>query len=266
MKRTNYIGKKAVVRRGFTHIELLVVIVVIGMLAMLGISVSARLRNQTNIAQCSANVRELNMAMLLSAADNQDTLPQLVGGASWVWDIPVFATDSIMRYGVTPKTMYCPSTAPRFTDKQNFANTSPMYGNNSSLWNFGISGPTPGNGDFHVIGYTLALWGQNSILQPTNQNRTVNPEAYNYYGVRPPERPSQRVLTADAILSLSINSGFTSIGGGFQQQGVTYPYISPHLDGIVPAGGNVGMLDGHVEWRPFSQMVPRNGGYPYFYF
>jgi len=29
------------------------------------------------------------------------------------------------------------------------------------------------------------------------------------------------------------------------------------LDGFIPAGGNVVMLDGHVQWRNFSQMQLR---------
>ena len=32
------------------------------------------------------------------------------------------------------------------------------------------------------------------------------------------------------------------------------PYRTSHLSGRMPAGGNIGMLDGHVEWRQFGQM------------
>jgi prepilin-type processing-associated H-X9-DG protein len=36
---------------------------------------------------------------------------------------------------------------------------------------------------------------------------------------------------------------------------------------LIPLGGNVGMLDGHVEWRDFTNMLPRAGGSgsPYFF-
>jgi hypothetical protein len=42
----------------------------------------------------------------------------------------------------------------------------------------------------------------------------------------------------------------------------TYPklHISAHLKGNVPAGGNIGMLDSHAEWRKFDLMVPRGSG------
>jgi prepilin-type processing-associated H-X9-DG protein len=40
------------------------------------------------------------------------------------------------------------------------------------------------------------------------------------------------------------------------------------MAGKVPAGGNVGMLDSHVEWRKFQQMLPRtdpSSGAPVFW-
>ena len=40
--------------------------------------------------------------------------------------------------------------------------------------------------------------------------------------------------------------------------GVAFQHRTSHLKrGNVPRGGNIGMLDGHVEWRPFLQMLPR---------
>jgi prepilin-type processing-associated H-X9-DG protein len=40
------------------------------------------------------------------------------------------------------------------------------------------------------------------------------------------------------------------------------------LNSRIPAGGNLSMLDGHVEWRPFQQFIPRAGGNegPAFYY
>jgi prepilin-type processing-associated H-X9-DG protein len=40
------------------------------------------------------------------------------------------------------------------------------------------------------------------------------------------------------------------------------------VDRFLPAGGNVGMLDGHVEWRVFPQMhvrTPQGSGTPVFW-
>jgi prepilin-type processing-associated H-X9-DG protein len=32
------------------------------------------------------------------------------------------------------------------------------------------------------------------------------------------------------------------------------------MNARIPSGGNVAMLDGHVEWRPFASMLPRVPG------
>jgi len=34
--------------------------------------------------------------------------------------------------------------------------------------------------------------------------------------------------------------------------------LTPHMNGNVPLGGNLGMLDGHSEWRKFQFMFPRD--------
>ncbi len=240
----------------FTQVELLVLVGVVGVLAMVGLSASVKISNQTKIAQCSNNLRELNLAHLLYAADNSDNLPSSIGtAANWLWDVPVPVTTALVRYGVATNMMYCPGTAPRFTDVQNFAGAN-------SLWNFGASAGPSG---FRVIGYALTLGS--AILASTNRNSTIVPQPITGGpAVIPPPLPSQRVLTADANLSQD-GVNFTSIPGGFGFNGVLYPHLCPHLDGTFPAGGNVGMLDGHVEWRPFKQMQIRTtaGMLPYFY-
>jgi prepilin-type processing-associated H-X9-DG protein len=44
-------------------------------------------------------------------------------------------------------------------------------------------------------------------------------------------------------------------------------FTSAHLaNHRLPIGGNVGMLDGHVEWRPFSQFQVRTSGPLFFYY
>jgi hypothetical protein len=54
-----------------------------------------------------------------------------------------------------------------------------------------------------------------------------------------------------SIINRSANA-YTGIQGGYTKQ-----HRTSHLNGALPAGGNEGMLDGHVEWRKFSQMYPR---------
>jgi len=76
----------------------------------------------------------------------------------------------------------------------------------------------------------------------------------------PPPPATDRALLADATISRpgqsTINNRsanvYTGVQGGYMKQ-----HRTSHLDGSLPAGGNVGTLDGHVEWRKFQQMYPR---------
>ena len=60
---------------------------------------------------------------------------------------------------------------------------------------------------------------------------------------------------------------WTAIDGGYTFEGAPKPHISAHMKtGTIPDGGNIGMVDGHVEWRPFPQMINRTDASPYFYY
>ena len=50
--------------------------------------------------------------------------------------------------------------------------------------------------------------------------------------------------------------------------GSQVPQRTAHLSGSTPAqpsGGNIAMLDGHVEWRSFNLMHVRTTAYAYFW-
>jgi hypothetical protein len=76
------------------------------------------------------------------------------------------------------------------------------------------------------------------------------------------------VLTADATLSRPDENKesekytkgyhYTDVPGGYM--GGAKPHLSPHMKGNTPAGGNLAMLDAHVEWRKFDKMTVRASG------
>lgn len=239
----------------FTLRELVVVIAMLSLLSgMLLTALNHRASWQIKRAQCAANLRQFAQATQLYATENNDKLPVSNLGNSWAWDVPTTISDSLLRYGMTPRAFYCPGTAPRFNDQVNFLN--PSVG---SLWSWAAS-PI----GFRIIGYATTFLGSGIIL--SNQNTTFLPENSRAtpFIVYPAPPNSERVLLADATISVNragtpVNptpaGSFTSVFGGFP-----IPHLSPHLKGELPAGGNLAFKDGHVAWRKFNDMSQRASG------
>src|SRR5262245_25453895 len=140
---------------------------------------------------------------------------------------------------------------------------------NDILWgtaNAGFNGY-----DFRVIGYAFTFPGAVTLI-PSNANPSLlaqtvtDPTTRVTYQVGP---LSDRPLLADATISKpgqynEVNRGnnqYTGIQGGWVEL-----HNTAHLDGRLPAGGNIAMMDTHVEWRKFGNMhVRTQGGSPVFW-
>jgi prepilin-type processing-associated H-X9-DG protein len=140
--------------------------------------------------------------------------------------------------------MYCPGTSPRFSNTDNW-----------NLYNYSPA--------FRVLGYANTFPNNSGILS-SNINATLNPVPGPFlFSVATTPLASERVLLADATMSLPGQNSpaqrytynYVSLQGGY-----TVAHVSAHLDGRFPAGGNLAMLDGHVEWRKFGDMIPRSEG------
>ena len=240
-------------RTGFTLLELMVVLGVLAVLISLQLPALAVARGQTKMGVCASNIRQIALATQVYAIENNNRLPLITGDASFAWDLPATATLALLNGGAQTNNFYCPGTAPRFTDLQNWEDqTAPSR----NLWNYGAP-------NFHVTGYAFAFSGKTaSNLNITNQNNTMLPEAIPLGGTfMPAPAPAQRVLLADATVSQSSSDhqgpavngyDFNQVSAGFYQRQLT-----PHLNGRIPAGGNLGFKDGHVAWRNFQAMDER---------
>jgi type II secretory pathway pseudopilin PulG len=245
-------------RRAFTLVELLVIVGMLTLLAATQVSALAGAKARTKVVVCSSNVRQLTLTLHLYAGDNQDKLPGLTGYASWPWDLPWDIGNKLLSYNLEKRTFYCPGTAPRFTDWDNFQNPA-LYKN---LWDWDQP-------NVHLTGYLFAFSGGWSKLVVSNQNTTILAEPMRLSSggptlSTPPN--AERVLIADATISTGntyeqrYGYNYASVTGGFYKD-----HTSPHLRGQFPDGGNVGFKDGHVAWRKFDDMTSRTASGPYFW-
>jgi type II secretory pathway pseudopilin PulG len=237
--------------RAFTLTELTVILAVVVVLAGLGVATAMKNSGPTKRAQCVGNLRQFAMVTHIYCNDSSGRLPEMGTGA-WVWDLPAAAADSLLARGMEKKMFYCPGTSPRFDDKLNYLNPAP-----NSLWNFTTS--------FRVIGYTAAFGGS-FALTLSNQNTTIFPEQtkLNASTYLPAPPAHERPLLTDATISENLAGtaanpapagSFVNVPGGFMSGSL--PHLSPHLNGTLPAGGNLAFKDGHVAWRKFTEMSQR---------
>lgn len=111
-------------RRGFSLIELLIVLAVIGTLAGIGIPLARSALAKSRQASCLNNLRSLGVGLESYLQEHEQTLPELAAGRSSKSDpTPVLET-VLLPYLESPDAFKCPQ------DAKEFEKTGSSY-----LWN-----------------------------------------------------------------------------------------------------------------------------------
>ncbi|MDD8045980.1 MAG: prepilin-type N-terminal cleavage/methylation domain-containing protein [Verrucomicrobiota bacterium] len=210
-------------QQGFTLIELLVVIAIIAILAAMLLPALSQARERAKRASCSNNLRQLTLATIIYADDQEGRLPN-PGNIQPHW-MSIYCRDAFAQnYNIPRKAFYCPSN-PGW-DRDDF-------------WDW------PG-GTETVTGYFY--FGGNPGYREPGPIGVRGYDRVPIFAQKLTDRPNWDVLWTDLNRQLD---------GSWGRPGDPDPMMRGvnhyNKHGSEPDGSNEGFLDGHVEWVTANQ-------------
>ncbi len=220
----------------FTLIELLVVVAIIAVLISLLLPALSTAREMARRATCGSNLRQSGLAMFMYCDENAGKCPPYPPGADKPFALMGCFVKQLPRYGMSRDIFYCPSNA-LFRNIQE-----------REKWWVNIWQPDPNaDNSEHYIGYMI-------LVNVFGEAKDVSPQ------MLPPQgegRWPDLAIFADWAI---VNSVFYINNHSVDGNGGYYTLSQP-------TGGNVCLIDGHVEWRSWDQMkirmYRRNGEWVY---
>lgn len=283
-------------KKAFTLVELLVVIAVIAMLMSVLMPALRMARDHAMRVLCGNDIRQILTACTIYGDRNNGRVPDERGdNGYWPWDVSAYATHELMEAMGKKIADYRPAIGtPQYIQQTDWIPVQDVFycpaniqqkRQKESYWTYGTGGGTSRGRDiqgFRIWGY-VPLWedGYNSNGEtPIYDTEDV----YDMPGTSVPnlvkdwisrldtQQASNAEFIVDSTLSQLVVAGnhsadldqskypygsfVVTLGGQPGSEGV--PDQANHMisDSKV-AGGNIGFVDNHVEWRAFTQMQCR---------
>jgi prepilin-type N-terminal cleavage/methylation domain-containing protein/prepilin-type processing-associated H-X9-DG protein len=250
---------------GFTLIELLVVIAVIAVLLSILLPALAKVREQARRRTCAAHVRQQFLALYLYGSENMGRLPLTVfSGQARIGRVHHVTVNAMLRNGVTRESFYCPSNALHQKYKNHLWTAT-----SGGQWNgteFEMFSPI---GGLVSSSYGLLVTHRHAIppIEPTPYARDSGRKTW------VESLHDRHAATRELVVDLIVGAFDPNRHNGYdffdtrernaretEDSPLIREYVGTnHVRGGNPTGGNIGFLDGHLEWRRFNPDIDPNG-------
>jgi prepilin-type processing-associated H-X9-DG protein len=241
-------------------VELLVVIGIIAVLMSLLLPALNRSREQARRVACASNLKQLGAALHMYAGENKGKTPQHYtegSGLAWAFDIPNETRNSLLKFGMVRDVFYCPGNTETQNDDKLYYYSSGLEATAQHtatgylmLWRKpGIRNPTTGVVTTPFVG-TMNGLGPDMRFKRKYIDRLTEKQTFEFPdGTKEIRRPEELEIAVDLVLSRSgPPEQFEAAQGGHGER-----HRTAHMRGLIPAGGNMLYLDGHVAWKNWGR-------------
>jgi prepilin-type N-terminal cleavage/methylation domain-containing protein/prepilin-type processing-associated H-X9-DG protein len=248
---------KAIKTNGFTLIELLVVISVIAVLMAILMPALQKAREQGRRVACGNNLRQISTSLHMYAGDYDGKLPLNIGG-NWLWDISYTTTDYIIATGGDRRTFYCPCDPTKRPDMAilwQYTQNPPYNARPDSV----AEPETNRDSQFRVTSY---FWLMDTRVGRGEKPQGVPPD-WKWPKTLTIKNPAGTELILDATLSTGTDpqtASFVEVQGGLWGRWQRYDRTNHITRASRPDGANIAFADGHMDKRPFTEMIVRRTG------